>query len=323
MMAVPILLITGFLGAGKTTLINRLLSEPQGRRLAAVVNDFGAINIDAALLASVSEDVISLKNGCICCSLQGDLLQTLSAVLRRQPAPDGIVIETSGVSNPAEIVRVLLDPVIWKAAALDAVICVADARSLSDQPSLIDDTLWRSQLAAADFVALSKAELVTEAEREEIRAKLRGFKADRTIYDMIDGHLPPELLFSTDLRRAVVAGGTMPASTQPAFQTVSWTGQSPLTLSRFQDLVGRYAGILVRSKGFVVFAERPDERMLFQLVGSRATIGRAPAGIPRSPAVQLVFIARCGALDEPALLAALADCCRNEVKDGNDELRLP
>ncbi|HEX4894485.1 MAG TPA: GTP-binding protein, partial [Hyphomicrobiaceae bacterium] len=155
-MPTPVLLVTGYLGAGKTTLINHLLSEPRGRRLAAVVNDFGTINIDAALLSSVSDDVISLKNGCICCSLLGDLLQTLTAILRRNPVPDAIVIETSGLSNPADIVRTLLDPVIWKEAPLETVLCVADARTLVDQPRLAEEPLWQSQLAASDFVALSK-----------------------------------------------------------------------------------------------------------------------------------------------------------------------
>ena len=95
-MPVPILLVTGFLGAGKTTVVNHLLAHAQGRRIAAVVNDFGAINIDAELIAGASDGVVSLSNGCICCSLEGDLLRTLATLLRRDPRPEFIVIETSG-----------------------------------------------------------------------------------------------------------------------------------------------------------------------------------------------------------------------------------
>lgn len=309
-MPVPILLITGFLGAGKTTLINRLLAEPRGRRLAAVVNDFGTINIDAALLAGVSDDVVSLRNGCICCSLQGDLLQTLSTILRRIPAPDGIVIETSGVSDPAEIVRGLLDPVIWKEAALDTIICVADARAMADQPSLPDEALWQSQLAAADYVALSKTDLVSGAELDSVTARLRKSKAEPTIYKMIDGNLPAELYFSDNLQPR--APGAHPGSDRaiaPPFQTVTWTSPSPLILSRFQEAVGRHARVLVRAKGFVTFIERPGEPMLFQLAGARVTISRAPAHVPRTPVAQLVFIARSGMLDERELTASLAQCC--------------
>ncbi len=307
-MPTPILLISGYLGAGKTTLINRLLSEPRGRRLAAVVNDFGAINLDAALLASVSDDVISLKNGCVCCSLLGDLLQTLSAILRRNPPPDGIVIETSGLSNPAEIVRTLLDPVIWKEAALETVICVADARSLVDQPGLADDPLWQSQLAAADFVALSKTDLVSAAERDGMRARIRRRKADHVIHDMIDGHLAPELLFAADVVRSPPAAGTTHASAPDAFETLSWISNVPLVMAKFQAVIGQHAGVLVRAKGFVTVAERPNDPMLFQLVGSRATIGRAPARAVKGQAAQLVFIAKSGTLVEAGLTASLARC---------------
>src|SRR5678816_1849074 len=97
---VPILLVAGFLGVGKTTVVNHLLAHAQGRRIAAVVNDFGAINIDAELIAGASDGVVSLSNGCICCSLEGDLLRTLAALLRRDPRPEFIVIETSGIADP-------------------------------------------------------------------------------------------------------------------------------------------------------------------------------------------------------------------------------
>src|SRR6266550_4602214 len=125
--SVPILLVAGFLGAGKTTVVNHLLAHAEGRRIAAVVNDFGAINIDSELIAGASDGVVSLTNGCICCSLEGDLLRTLAGILRRNPRPDHIVIETSGVADPADIVRNLMDPVIWKEAPLDTVLCVLDA----------------------------------------------------------------------------------------------------------------------------------------------------------------------------------------------------
>ena len=103
-MSVPILLVTGFLGSGKTTLINDLLQDEHGMRIAAIVNDFGSINIDAALLESASDEVIGLKNGCICCSLQGDLLRTLKQGLTNN-APDLIVIEASGVADPEGIIQ--------------------------------------------------------------------------------------------------------------------------------------------------------------------------------------------------------------------------
>ena len=124
-MSVPILLVTGFLGSGKTTFINDLLHREHGKRIAAIVNDFGAINIDEALLESATDEVIGLKNGCICCTLQGDLLRTLKQVLVGA-APDLIVIEASGVSDPQGIIDAVMDPVLWPAVLLDSVICVVD-----------------------------------------------------------------------------------------------------------------------------------------------------------------------------------------------------
>ncbi len=307
-MATPILLIAGALGAGKTTLINRLLSEPNGRRIAAVVNDFGAINIDAALLASVSDDVINLKNGCVCCSLLGDLLATLSTILRRDPPPDGIVIEASGVSNPAEIVRTLLDPVIWREAALETVISVVDAEALAERPALAVDGLWQAQVVAADFVALSKTDRVGADEITRVRATIRRHVPEHAIHAMVDGRLPSELLFSGEPSRARPPPGLASGGPSHAFTTVAWTSDVPLALGAFQAVIGRYGSALVRAKGFVTFAERPAERMLFQLVGRRATIGRAPDGGGQGPPTQLVFIARQGMLDETVLVASLERC---------------
>jgi G3E family GTPase len=155
-MPVPILLVAGFLGAGKTTVVNHLLSHADGRRIAAVINDFGAINIDAELVAGASDGVVSLSNGCICCSLEGDLLRTLASLLRRDPRPEYIVIETSGVADPTDIVRNLMDPMIWREAPLETVLCVLDATTPA---TTLADPLLRSQLRAADIVALSKLDL--------------------------------------------------------------------------------------------------------------------------------------------------------------------
>src|SRR5438552_16228044 len=167
---VPILLVTGFLGAGKTTVVNHLLAHAEGRRIAAVVNDFGAVNIDAELIAGASDGVVSLANGCICCSLEGDLLRTLAALLRRDPRPEFIVIETSGVADPSDIVRNLMDPMIWREAPLETVLCVVDATT---PLATLNDALLRSQLRAADVVALSKVDLVDAARRARLRDVIR------------------------------------------------------------------------------------------------------------------------------------------------------
>jgi G3E family GTPase len=312
-MAIPVLLVTGFLGAGKTTLINQLLAAAEGRRLAAVVNDFGAINIDADLIVGAADGVVSLANGCICCTLQGDLLRTLSSLLRRDPRPDGIIIETSGVSDPAEIVQNLLDPVIWREAALEAVIALADARALADDPALLDDRLCRAQIAAADVVVLNKADLVNPAELAGARAVLAKLKPERVIFDVTHGEIAPELAFAGVAYEPAVPDAAAQARARfstPRFETMSWTSQTPLSLPRFQAVIGRLAPHLVRAKGFLSFAEHPGRSFLFQFVGERATLGPAPAGTggEGGPAVRLVLIAENGRLNPDAAKAELEAC---------------
>ncbi len=308
LMAVSILLVSGFLGAGKTTLINRLLADPQGRRLAAVVNDFGAIDIDAELLGAVADGVVSLKNGCICCSLQGDLLRTLSTILRRDAALDGIVIETSGVSDPAEIVRNLLDPVIFKAAALDAVVCLADCRHLLDRPDLLDDALCQSQLRAADFLLLTKTDLVTADERQAITDRLAAFKPARMMFDVRHGEVPADLLFSAGLHQPGPVAAKRPVFSAPAFQTMDWTAEAPLSLPAFQRAISRLAPRIIRAKGILVAADQPGRPLLFQMVGGRATISQAPQPPSGAAMVRLVLIGPLGALD-PAAVTAELDAC--------------
>ena len=218
---VPVLLVTGFLGAGKTTLINRMLADADGRRLAAVVNDFGAINIDAELISGASDGVVSLANGCICCTLQGDLLRTLAALLRRPARPDGIVIETSGIADPGDVVRTLMDPVIWKEAPLDTVLCLVDAT----RPETLDDALCRSQLRAADVIALSKADIADPEHLARSRAAAAAAKPSAVLVEAVQGRIPPSLLFSAALDKPRDPGRRSP--TADRFETTSWISPRP------------------------------------------------------------------------------------------------
>jgi G3E family GTPase len=303
---VPILLVTGFLGAGKTTVVNHLLAHAEGRRIAAVVNDFGAVNIDAELIEGASDGVVSLSNGCICCSLQGDLLRTLAALLRRDPRPDFIVIETSGVADPSDIVRNLMDPVIWREAPLETVLCVVDATT---RPAMLDDALLRSQLRAADVVALSKMDLVDPAGRAQMRDAVRALRPAAVVVDALRGEVPAALLFSVDLDR--VPAPREPGPRRPAvdrFETLSWTSERRLSLPRLQQAIGRLAPRLARAKGLFETVEQPGRLMLFQLAGGRATL--APGGAPAAgvPRVRIVFIAEIGVLSRAEIDRIMAGC---------------
>jgi len=306
---VPILLVTGFLGAGKTTVVNQLLAHAEGRRIAAVVNDFGAINIDAELIEGASDGVVSLSNGCICCTLEGDLLRTLAALLR-QPRPELIVIETSGVADPADIVRNLMDPVIAREAPLETVLCVIDATARPE--TLNEDPLLRSQLRAADIVALSKVDLVDAATSAQMRAAIRALRPAAVVVDAINGALPSALLFAPDPDRVPAPREVRPRGpVVDRFETLSWTSERPLSLPRLQQAIGRLAPKLARAKGFFETTEQPGQSMVFQLAGGRATL--APGGLPASgvPRSRIVFIAELGVLSR-AELDRIMDTCVDE-----------
>jgi G3E family GTPase len=305
---VPILLVAGFLGAGKTTVVNHLLAHAGGRRIAAVVNDFGAINIDAELIAGADDGVISLANGCICCSLEGDLLRTLATILRRTPRPEAIVIETSGVADPTDIVRNLMDPVIWREAPLETVLCVVDAAA---PPELFNDALFRAQLKAADIIALTKGDLTAETART--RAAIAAIKPAATVIDAPHGQIQTALLFPDDPDRPPTQrdpGRRHP--TADRFETLSWTSDHPLVLPRLQAAIGQLAPKLARAKGLFEAADQPGRQLLFQLAGGRATLapsGQRPADAPRA---RMVFIAEIGTLSAAEIGIIMEGCVSAE-----------
>jgi G3E family GTPase len=308
---VPILLVTGFLGAGKTTVVNHLLAHAEGRRIAAVVNDFGAINIDAELIEGGSDGVVSLANGCICCTLEGDLLRTLAALLRRDPKPEFIVIETSGIADPADIVRNLMDPVIWQEAPLETVLCVLDATTPAS--TLNDDALLRSQLRAADVVALSKTDLADAANCAQLRDATRALRPAAVMVDALHGEVPPELLFPVDVEHVPrETGPRRPAADR--FETLSWTSEWPVSLPRLQQAIGRLAPKLARAKGLFETVDQPGRLTVFQLAGGRATLapgGALVAGVPRT---RIVFIAELGVLSAAEIDSIMQACIEAGAK---------
>ena len=301
---VPILLVTGFLGAGKTTVVNHLLAHAEGRRIAAVVNDFGAINIDAELISGASDGVVSLGNGCICCSLEGDLLRTLAALLRRDPRPEFIVIETSGIADPADIVRNLMDPMIWREAPLETVLCVVDATT---PPEKLDDALVRSQLRMADVVALSKTDLATPEDGAMLRNAVRAIRPAAVIVDAPNGDVPVALLLPADVDRVSRDPGPQRPKAD-RFETLSWSSERPVSLPRLQQAIGRLMPKLARAKGLFETTAQPGRTTVFQLAGGRATLvaGEAlAAGVPRT---RIVFIAELGVLSAAEIDNAMSAC---------------
>lgn len=169
---IPVTVLTGYLGAGKTTLLNRILSENHGKKYAVIVNEFGEIGIDNDLIIGADEEVFEMNNGCVCCTVRGDLVRILEGLMKRKGKFDAIIVETTGLADPAPVAQTFfVDEDVQKHARLDAVVTVADAKWLSDR--LKDAPEAKNQIAFADVIVLNKTDLVSKAELAEVEARIR------------------------------------------------------------------------------------------------------------------------------------------------------
>ncbi len=170
---IPVTVLTGYLGAGKTTLLNRILSEPHGKKYAVIVNEFGEIGIDNDIIVGADEEVFEMNNGCICCTVRGDLVRILDGLMRRKGKFDAIIVETTGLADPAPVAQTFfVDENVGRKTRLDAVVTVADAKWLNDR--LKDAPEAKNQIAFADVILINKTDLVTPEELKEVEARIRG-----------------------------------------------------------------------------------------------------------------------------------------------------
>jgi G3E family GTPase len=178
---IPVTVLTGYLGAGKTTLLNRILSEPHGQKYAVIVNEFGEIGIDNELIVGVDEEIFEMNNGCVCCTVRGDLIRIIQGLMRRKGKFDAIIVETTGLADPAPVAQTFfVDEEIGRKAKLDAVVTVADARWLKDR--LRDAPEAKNQIAFADVILINKTDLVDEADLREIEARIRAINPYSTLH---------------------------------------------------------------------------------------------------------------------------------------------
>ena len=178
---IPVTVLTGYLGAGKTTLLNRILTEPHGKKYAVIVNEFGEVGIDNELVVGADEEVFEMNNGCICCTVRGDLIRIIEGLMKRRGRFDAIIVETTGLADPAPVAQTFfVDEDVQAKSRLDAVVTVADAKWLAAR--LKDAPEAKSQIAFADVIVLNKTDLVSAEELAEVEARIRGINPYATLH---------------------------------------------------------------------------------------------------------------------------------------------
>ncbi|MEB3255540.1 MAG: GTP-binding protein [Synechococcaceae cyanobacterium] len=193
----PVTILTGFLGAGKTTLLNHILSNQEGVKTAVLVNEFGEIGIDNELIVATGEDMVELSNGCICCSINGELLDAVYRILDRPEKVDYLVVETTGLADPLPVAMTFLGSDLRDLTRLDSIITLVDAENFDDE--LLEGEVARAQVVYGDMLLLNKCDLVEEARLQELEGKLREIKSDARILRSVKGEVPLPLLLSVGL----------------------------------------------------------------------------------------------------------------------------
>jgi G3E family GTPase len=186
---IPVTVLTGYLGAGKTTLLNRILTEPHGRKFAVIVNEFGEIGIDNELVVGADEEIFEMNNGCICCTVRGDLIRIIEGLLKRKGKFDSIIVETTGLADPAPVAQTFFaDADVKEAASLDAIVTVADAKWLSER--LKDAPEAKNQIAFADVILLNKIDLVSAEELAEVEGRIRAINPYAKLHKTTRSNVP-------------------------------------------------------------------------------------------------------------------------------------
>jgi G3E family GTPase len=271
---IPLIVVGGYLGAGKTTLLNHVLANAGQRRITVLVNDFGAINIDAALIRERTDDVINLENGCVCCSIGGRLVDALLAISNRPDPPDMLIIEASGVSDPVRIAQIgLLDRSYRLYGIVVAVDLACIAQTLLD-PYVGD--VARQQIAGATAILLTKTDLIHECEKAAVVAELARATNTEIMLETTNGAVPLELFFDDNVTGRLRAGWPRPMNVSnpklPAdFCSFLFRTEARLDRKKLKDALRSVSGRLLRAKGLILLYEEGATQEL-HVAGGRILI---------------------------------------------------
>ncbi|WP_146347177.1 CobW family GTP-binding protein [Phaeobacter marinintestinus] len=321
---VPITILTGFLGAGKTTLLNHILTGNHGLKVGILVNDFGSINVDAELVVDVEDGMISLANGCVCCQIRDDLIESVAQLLERDDPIEYIILEASGVADPASIYMTFVDSAYRDMIRLDSVTCVVDTDQVfaDDDPDL--GKLKLQQIGFADLVIMNKVDLAGAENAAKVKRWIDGFFSRVRIVPAIKCEVPLEILLSVgrfDVSRVVQTDEHDHAhdhdhdhSHGAIFKTWNNTWDAPFSRRALERMIKReLPGNVYRCKGFVRLNDDPDHRYILQVVGRRIELVRDRAWGDDKPQTRLVAIAHGSSLDGDHLTSLFNQCLAEQA----------
>jgi len=333
---VPLIIVGGFLGAGKTSFVNHLLAGAAGRRLAVLVNDFGEINIDAKLIAYQTDRVVSLTNGCICCDFGDNIYQTVFRMLDVDPPLDGMVIETSGVADPAKLA--ILGRV-GKFLRLNAMVIVVDAAHIQShaRDRYFADTILR-QIATAELLVINKCDLATADEVAAIEAWLKPIAPNAATLRTAGGVVPIEVVLGEGAPGGQRDNAEAPESRhdhnhegyaphRSVFSSWSFTARQPFIAAKLRDAVRSLPPAIVRGKGIVWLDEALERQTIFNLVGRRLEFTDGASWGAAPPRTEVVFIAARGEANfapvEVLLTGAFTPMSPSQLKGAHPRKDLP
>jgi len=313
---IPITIISGFLGSGKTSLLRHILLADHGKKIAVLINDFGQLNVDAELISTIEGETIGLTNGCICCTIRDDLLSEVLKLLERKELPDQIIIEASGISDPALVAHTFLMPAMQGVVEVDSIISVVDAAQILD----MDDQLKKlalKQIRVADLLLINKIDLTNESKLSQVRDYVKKISNDVRMVETIRSQASLNIILGThtfDQKKLL----NVRERVDVKFETWTYESDKQFTFMAIRKALEKIPGSIYRMKGFVHLEAMPHNQGIFQMTGGRAWLRLGEFWKTEDRITRLVFIGKKNETCSESMIENLDKCQQKYCRENLD-----